>query len=91
MSLPKTLYQFDPKNLRKITMSPVRMRTEEERAADCKVYWGSHGCDLPKGHEGHHRCDCCECEDHATKPEAGCVGSFPYYGPKTTFYGEDAG
>lgn len=24
--------------------------------ADCRVYWGSHGCDLPLGHEPPHVC-----------------------------------
>lgn len=23
----------------------------------CRVYWGSHGCQLDRGHEGPHRCD----------------------------------
>lgn len=22
----------------------------------CRTYWGSHGCDLPSGHDGYHRC-----------------------------------
>lgn len=55
----------------------------------CRVYWGSHGCDLPRGHRGHHLCDCCECENHPD-PDEGCVGAWPYYGfVRTTFYGED--
>ncbi len=53
----------------------------------CKVYWGSHGCDRPQGHEGDHWCDCCECEDHPD-PDSGCVAGPPYYGPDTNFYGE---
>lgn len=24
--------------------------------ADCRVYWGSHGCEKPRGHEGEHMC-----------------------------------
>lgn len=23
---------------------------------DCPVCWGTHGCDLPKGHAGEHQC-----------------------------------
>jgi hypothetical protein len=54
------------------------------------VYWGSHGCDLERGHEGDCRCSCCGCSDHVGHPEPGCVGAAPYYGPETRFYGEDA-
>ncbi len=52
------------------------------------IYWGSHGCARPAGHDGPCWCDCCECEDH---PEPGCVAGPPYYGPShvTNFYGED--
>lgn len=50
----------------------------------CRVYWGSHGCDLTRGHEGHCRCSC------ADEPEPGTVGAYPYYGPGTKFHGEDA-
>lgn len=53
----------------------------------CRVYWGSHGCARPLGHEGDHWCDCCECDNH---PEEGCVAGPPYYGPDTRFYGEGA-
>jgi hypothetical protein len=42
---------------------------------DCRVYWGSHGCDLERGHDGQHVCGC---------------GTPPYYGADTNFYGEDA-
>ncbi len=53
----------------------------------CRVYWGSHGCVLPRGHEGDCEC-CCECDDqHGTT--LCCVGKSPYYGPDTRFYGED--
>ena len=69
----------------------------------CMTFWGSHGCMLPKGHDGQHRCDCCEPDDahrdaharaSATRPpemESGwvCVGTWPYYGPATAFFGED--
>lgn len=54
----------------------------------CRVYWGSHGCERPKGHEGDHWCDCCDCEDHPD--DSGCVAGPPYYGAETRFYGEDA-
>ena len=52
----------------------------------CRVFWGSHGCDLPRDHPG--PCLCTSCWD----PEDmdGYVGAWPYYGPETQFYGEDA-
>lgn len=59
----------------------------------CRVYWGSHGCHLERGHEGHHMCDCCDCEVHTGEPDEDnitCVATFPYYGPDTYFYGEDS-
>lgn len=53
----------------------------------CRVYWGSHGCSRPVGHEGAHWCDCCQCDDH---PDGEwCVAGPPYYGPDTHFWGED--
>jgi hypothetical protein len=55
----------------------------------CRVYWGSHGCVLDRGHEGDCLCSCCECPDHAAEPILGCVGAAPYYGEATRFYGED--
>jgi hypothetical protein len=59
----------------------------------CRVYWGSHGCELPRGHEG----DCVCCDEPCPPGEcvnagADCtcnVGTPPYYGPETRFYGED--
>jgi hypothetical protein len=54
----------------------------------CDVYWGSHGCELARGHEGAHLCGC-ECESHPD-PDSGCVCGFPYYGWRTVFYGDDA-
>jgi len=64
----------------------------------CRVYWGSHGCDLQRGHVERdgtpHDCGCCECEHHPYPnwPDEGvlCVAKEPYYGPGTNFYGEDA-
>ena len=65
----------------------------------CRVFWGSHGCDLERGHlerDGTpHDCGCCECGDHHPFPEwpdegVLCVAKAPYYGPGTIFYGEDA-
>jgi hypothetical protein len=57
----------------------------------CRVYWGSHGCDLARGHADDCECDCCECG--GSHPDAGdgvlCVAKAPYYGPETRFYGED--
>lgn len=63
---------------------------------DCRVYWGSHGCDLPRGHDGPHLCSCAFGEDGPMDPRADApadalnVGAPPYYGPDTKFYGEDA-
>lgn len=66
----------------------------------CRVYWGSHGCCLPRGHEGEHLCTCTfEGDDPANgallphmddDDTNGNVGRAPYYGPSTNFYGEDA-
>lgn len=56
----------------------------------CRVYWGTHGCELPRGHEGHHKCICCKCKDHESQyNENGCVGTYPYYGSNTMLSGED--
>lgn len=54
----------------------------------CRVYWGSHGCRKPRGHEG----DClCLCADERTwRDDVANAGAPPYYGPDTRFYGEDA-
>ena len=54
--------------------------------ARCRTYWGSHGCDLPRGHESW--CICWECYD--ADDMEGYVGMHPYYGKATRFYGEDA-
>lgn len=62
-------------------------RNPDAHAAPCRVYWGSHGCERPRGHDGPHWCDCCECDDH---PGPACVAGPPYYGPETLFFGEDA-
>jgi hypothetical protein len=55
----------------------------------CRVYWGSHGCDRPRNHEGD--CVCLDClYDELGNPEwAAYRGMPPYYGPETRFYGED--
>ena|GEM_PF-5268842 len=53
---------------------------------NCDTYWGSHGCDLPRGHPGW--CVCWSCYDPADT--VGYVGAFPYYGADTNFYGEGA-
>jgi hypothetical protein len=65
----------------------------------CEVFWGSHGCNLEKGHEGFHRCCCTDPEegeviDPVTRTYVGGemdgvlnVGTWPYYGPETKFYG----
>lgn len=63
----------------------------------CRVYWGSHGCHRPRGHDPAvpHECDCCDCGEHHPYPgwpDTGvrCVARAPYYGPDTRFYGEEA-
>jgi hypothetical protein len=62
----------------------------------CRVYWGTHGCMLERGHSGDHLCSCSVDEDgsllpHMNEdPEGGNVGRAPYYGPDTKFYGEDS-
>ena len=53
----------------------------------CRVYWGSHGCRLERGHPGTHECECCDCGP-VCRPE--CVAKWPHYGAETMFYGEDA-
>lgn len=59
--------------------------------ARCRVYWGTHGCVLERGHHGHHWCSCCpDPAQHPDGCEEGCVGAWPYYGPQTNFYGDDA-
>lgn len=57
----------------------------------CDTYWGSHGCFKQRGHEGHHVCTCCEDpSNHATDHlDTGCVGTYPYYGEDTNFFGDD--
>ena len=62
----------------------------------CRVYWGSHGCQRERGHEGTHECSCCYCpeNEHTHEPDkynVVCVAKEPYYGPTTVFYGEDSG
>ena len=34
-------------------------RPAADPAKFCNTFWGSHGCDLPKGHDGVHKCDGC--------------------------------
>jgi hypothetical protein len=61
----------------------------------CQAFWGSHACDLPRGHDGPHLCACAD--DPDVDPETRLypdgvvnVGAPPYYGPETHFWGEDA-
>jgi hypothetical protein len=65
----------------------------------CRVYWGSHGCRLARGHDGPHVCDCAVDDEgeydpvtreYFDEPGVTNVGAPPYYGPETRFYGEDA-
>jgi hypothetical protein len=38
----------------------------------CQVYWGTHGCSLPRGHDGNHYCkDPDETEPHDGITQAG--------------------
>ena len=58
----------------------------------CDIYWGSHGCDSDRDHDGLHWCrSCCEpmsprhMSAHARAQAGdygadGCAGSWPYYG-----------
>lgn len=65
----------------------------------CRTYWGSHGCCLPRHHDGDCVCSCA-LEDNGTydpttgeyyeEPGVFMVGAPPYYGDDTSFYGEDA-
>lgn len=54
---------------------------------DCEVYWGSHGCDLKRHHEGWHTCqDEDEAEPHSTvSPEGIDESGFEWH-----LYGADA-
>ena len=54
---------------------------------ECPICWGSHGCTLPRKHDGPHFC-CCDCDNHPD-PGSGCVGTAPYYGDKTQFFSVD--
>lgn len=66
----------------------------------CRVYWGSHGCALPRGHADGpdgtpHLCECALDGDYDPETRLDAdgvknVGGPPYYGPETRFYGEDA-
>lgn len=57
----------------------------------CNMLWGSHGCHLESGHDGLHRCCCCDAsaDEHMAFHAAaeadeygadGCAGQWPYYG-----------
>jgi hypothetical protein len=56
----------------------------------CRVYWGSHGCSLERGHKGPHVCECADDPAFTEIENVKNVGAPPYYGPETVFYGEDA-
>ena len=62
---------------------------QRDTGTHCRVYWGSHGCMHPRGHDASipHECDCCECPGECKRS---CVAKPPYYGPETRFYGEEA-
>jgi hypothetical protein len=67
--------------------APWGTASTENITTPCRVYWGSHGCHLERGHDGHCRC---ECADLPPEPDVINVGTYPYYGDETLFYGEDA-
>lgn len=81
-----------------VTQHPPRELRPGEATADepsCRVYWGSHGCCLVRGHAGPHMCECAWGDDnellpHASVDDNGNVGCHPYYGDDTEFFGEDA-
>lgn len=63
----------------------------------CRVYWGSHGCKLERGHDGPHLCECADdpgvdpvTREYIEDRQVVNVGAPPYYGPDTKFWGEDA-
>jgi hypothetical protein len=72
-----------------------RQREAFDGNGKCRVYWGTHGCQLPRGHDSAiepHVCSCCDCRPHTGEPDDEnviCVGRPPYYGSETWFYGED--
>lgn len=70
------------------------MNLRGSAAGTCRTYWGTHGCELPRGHEGEHLCSCAFDDDgnllpHMDDADNGNVGRAPYYGPETNFFGED--
>lgn len=68
-------------------------------ADKCSVFWGTHGCDRPRGHRGTHWCSaansgCCKHPRlhwllRLLHMHDGCVGAWPYYGKITRFYRSD--
>ena len=73
-----------------------RAKRREMDHGPCRVYWGTHGCCLERGHDGPHLCECADDEDvdpvtrkYLSDPQLVNVGAPPYYGPDTRFYGED--
>jgi len=80
-----------------VVFTPHPPATPREIAADelvrldrhCRVYWGTHGCDLERGHRGTHRClhdDWSSQTDEDEAPYEDSTG----YGWMTWYYGEDA-
>jgi len=81
----------------------MRLWCHDDRAPDCRVYWGSHGCDLVRGHDGPCCCECgwewdlgfdekyVRCGYAPREDSEGVlnVGARPYYGWPTGFFGED--
>jgi hypothetical protein len=75
-----------------LPVPPLEAGAVRER---CRVYWGSHGCALERGHHGPHVCVCAPLLARLLRQllpwhrQAGEVGAPPYYGADTRFYGED--
>lgn len=70
-----------------------RLEPGGQRDEHCRVYWGSHGCHFPRGHDPvlrPHACGCAVDPDEFDEEGPNPAGRPPYYGPGTRFYGEDA-
>ena len=70
-------------------MSKERKVWDPSNPLFCDTFWGSHGCDLPPGHEG--PCMCITIfygydgeEIERSEGEGNCGA--PYFGPETEFF-----
>lgn len=49
---------------------PVAVESSSQpRGPLCRTFWGSHGCSLPRGHEGLHTCGAADDEDDPAEEE----------------------